>query len=85
MEMPLADARIDKGFKIFRPDLRLLRCRHRCTGRKGNTLPADIVELNKKAFIWAIKKFRAKNPDILFYRLQWLWGGDMVDTVLAPF
>ena len=41
---------------------------------KCTMLPADIEEQNKNAFISAIKEFRYKNPDVLFYWLQWFRG-----------
>jgi hypothetical protein len=68
----------DMGFKMFKFDFAYFDAA--TATAKENTLPADIVELNKRAFIQAIKKFRAKNPDILFIGFNG-FGGDMDDTV----
>jgi len=50
---------------------------------KATTLPNEIEELNKQAFIQAIKKFRYKNPDIIFVGYNG-FGGDIGNTV-TPF
>ena len=71
----------DKGFKMFKFDFAYFDAA--TAAAKGNTLPAEIEELNKKAFIQAIKKFRAKNPDILFIGYNG-FGGDM-DNTTTPF
>jgi len=68
----------DMGFKMFKFDFAYFDAA--TAAAKGNTLPAEIVELNKRAFIQTIKKFRAKNPDILFIGFNG-FGGDMDDTV----
>jgi hypothetical protein len=68
----------DMGFKMFKFDFAYFDAA--TDTAKKNTLPADIVELNKTAFIQAIKKFRAKNPDVLFIGYNG-FGGDMDDTV----
>jgi hypothetical protein len=68
----------DMGFKMFKFDFAYFDAATAMA--KGNTLPADIMELNKRAFIQAIKKFRAKNPDVLFIGFNG-FGGDMDDTV----
>ena len=49
---------------------------------KATTLPAEIEELNKRAFIQAIKTFRAKNPEVLFIGYNG-FGGDMENTTTA--
>jgi hypothetical protein len=68
----------DMGFKVFKFDFAYFDAA--TDTAKKNTLPANIVELNKTAFIQAIKKFRAKNHDILFIGYNG-FGGDMDDTV----
>jgi hypothetical protein len=71
----------DKGFKLFKFDFAYFDAA--TAAAKGNTLPDEIVELNKRAFIHAIKTFRAKNPGILFIGYNG-FGGDMDDTI-KPF
>ena len=71
----------DKGFKMFKFDFAYFDAAAAAT--KENTLPADIVELNKTAFMQAIKKFRAKNPEIIFIGYNG-FGGDM-DNTTTPF
>jgi hypothetical protein len=71
----------DKGFKMFKFDFAYFDAATAAT--KGNTLPAEIEELNKRVFIEAIKKFRAKNPDVLFIGFNG-FGGDM-DNTTTPF
>jgi hypothetical protein len=71
----------DKGFKMFKFDFAYFDAA--TAAAKENTLPAEIVELNKRAFIQAIKKFRAKNPDVLFIGFNG-FGGDM-DNTTTPF
>ncbi len=71
----------DMGFKIFKFDFAYFDAASATA--KGNTLPAEIEELNKKAFIQAIKKFRVKNPDIIFTGYNG-FGGDMENTT-TPF
>jgi hypothetical protein len=71
----------DQGFKMFKFDFAYFDAA--TAAAKGNTLPAEIVELNKTAFIQAIKRFRAKNPEILFIGYNG-FGGDM-DNTTTPF
>ena len=71
----------DKGFKMFKFDFAYFNAASATA--KGNTLPAEIEELNKAAFIQAIKKFRAKNPGIIFIGYNG-FGGDM-DNTTTPF
>ena len=71
----------DMGFKMFKFDFAYFDAA--TASAKGNTLPAEIEERNKTAFIQAIKKFRAKNPEILFIGYNG-FGGDMENTT-APF
>jgi hypothetical protein len=71
----------DKGFKMFKFDFAYFDAA--TATAKENTLPAEIEELNKTAFIQAIKKFRAKNPDIIFIGYNG-FGGDM-DNTTTPF
>ena len=71
----------DKGFKMFKFDFAYFDAA--TATAKGNTLPAEIEELNKRAFIQAIKKFRSKNPDVLFIGYNG-FGGDM-DNTTTPF
>ncbi len=70
----------DKGFKMFKFDFAYFDAA--TAAAKGNTLPAEIVELNKSAFIQAIKKFRSKNPDMMFIGFNG-FGGDMDNTTTA--
>ncbi len=71
----------DMGFKMFKFDFAYFDAA--TDSAKKNTLPEEIKELNKAAFIQAIKAFRAKNPDILFIGFNG-FGGDMDNTV-TPF
>ena len=71
----------DQGFKMFKFDFAYFNAASATA--KGNTLPAEIEELNKTAFIQAIKKFRAKNPGIIFIGYNG-FGGDM-DNTTTPF
>ena len=71
----------DMGFKMFKFDFAYFDAA--TDTAKGNTLPAVIEELNKTAFIQAIKKFRAKNPEIVFIGYNG-FGGDM-DNTTTPF
>jgi hypothetical protein len=71
----------DQGFKMFKFDFAYFDAASATA--KGNTLPAEIEELNKTAFIQAIKKFRARNPDIIFIGYNG-FGGDM-DNTTTPF
>jgi len=71
----------DQGFKMFKFDFAYFDAA--TAAAKANTLPAEIEELNKKAFIQAIKRFRAKNPDIIFIGFNG-FGGDMENTI-TPF
>jgi len=68
----------DQGFKMFKFDFAYFDAA--TDNAKRNTLPAEIMELNKTAFIQAIKQFRANNPDVLFIGYNG-FGGDMDDTV----
>jgi hypothetical protein len=71
----------DMGFKMFKFDFAYFDAA--TDSAKRNTLPEEIKELNKTAFIQAIKAFRAKNPEILFIGFNG-FGGDMDNTV-TPF
>ena len=71
----------DMGFKMFKFDFAYFDAA--TASARGNTLPAEIEALNKAAFIQAIKKFRAKNPEIIFIGYNG-FGGDMENTT-APF
>jgi hypothetical protein len=71
----------DMGFKMFKFDFAYFDAA--TASARGNTLPAEIEELNKAAFIQAIKKFRAKNPETIFIGYNG-FGGDMENTT-APF
>src|SRR6266404_2728117 len=71
----------DKGFRMFKFDFAYFDAA--TASAKGNTLPAEIEALNKTAFIQAIKKFRGKNPEILFIGYNG-FGGDM-DNTTTPF
>jgi hypothetical protein len=71
----------DMGFRAFKFDFAYFNAA--TDDAQRHTLPADIEELNKRAFIQAIKKFRAKNPEVIFIGYNG-FGGDMDDTV-TPF
>jgi hypothetical protein len=71
----------EQGLKMFKFDFAYFNAASATA--KGNTLPAEIEELNKTAFIQAIKKFRAKNPGIIFIGYNG-FGGDM-DNTTTPF
>jgi len=71
----------DMGFKMFKFDFAYFDAA--TASARGNTLPAEIEALNKAAFIQAIKKFRAKNPEIIFIGYNG-FGGDMENTT-TPF
>jgi hypothetical protein len=71
----------DQGFKMFKFDFAYFDAA--TAAAKRNTLPADIEELNKAAFRQAIKKFRSRNPDVIFIGYNG-FGGDMENTV-TPF
>lgn len=71
----------DMGFKMFKFDFAYFNAA--TDTAKGNTLPAEIEELNKTAFMQAIKRFRAKNPEIIFIGFNG-FGGDM-DNTTTPF
>ena len=71
----------DKGFRMFKFDFAYFDAATAVA--KRNTLPAEIEELNKTAFMQAIKKFRAKNPGVIFIGYNG-FGGDMDNTV-TPF
>lgn len=71
----------DMGFRVFKFDFAYFDA---ATDEAKRTIsPADIEELNKQAFIQAIKKFRGKNPEVIFIGYNG-FGGDMDDTV-TPF
>jgi hypothetical protein len=71
----------DMGFGVFKFDFAYFDAASDYA--KGTMLPADIEEANKRAFIQAVKKFRAKNPHIIFIGYNG-FGGDMENTV-TPF
>jgi len=71
----------DMGFRVFKFDFAYFDAAS--DDAKRNTLPAEIEELNKRAFIQAIKKFRTKNPEVIFIAYNG-FGGDMDDTI-TPF
>ena len=71
----------DKGFRVFKFDFAYFNAA--TDHAKSTMLPTEIEEANKKAFIQAIKKFRIKNPDIIFIGYNG-FGGDMENTV-TPF
>lgn len=72
---------VNMGFKMFKFDFAYFDAATSLA--KQNFLPEEIVELNKKAFISAIKLFRAKNPGIIFIGFNG-FGGDM-DNTITPF
>lgn len=71
----------DMGFKLFKFDFAYFNAA--TDAAKATTLPYDIEELNKRAFIQAIKTFRVKNPDVAFIGFNG-FGGDM-DNTITPF
>ncbi|SHE99338.1 alpha-galactosidase [Dysgonomonas macrotermitis] len=71
----------DKGFGVFKFDFAYFNAASDYA--KSSMLPADIEEANKRVFIQAIKKFRAKNPNVIFIGYNG-FGRDMENTV-TPF
>ena len=71
----------DMGFGVFKFDFAYFDAAS--VYAKSTMLPADIEEANKEAFIRAVKKFRIKNPDVIFVGYNG-FGGDMENTV-TPF
>ncbi|WP_418213761.1 hypothetical protein [Bacteroides difficilis] len=71
----------DMGFRVFKFDFAYFDAASDCA--KATMLPTKIIEANKQAFIKAIKKFRIKNPEVIFIAYNG-FGGDMENTV-APF
>lgn len=71
----------DKGFGVFKFDFAYFDAA--TDAAKATLLPAEIIEANKTAFIQAIKKFRTKNPNVIFIGYNG-FGGEMENTV-APF
>lgn len=70
----------DKGFKVFKFDFAYFDAASAYA--KNTMLPSDIEEANKRAFIQAVKKFRVKNPEIIFIGYNG-FGGDMENTVMT--
>ena len=71
----------DMGVRMFKFDFAYFDAATEAA--KRNTLAADIEEMNKRTFIQAIKKFRTKNPEVIFIAYNG-FGGDMENTV-TPF
>lgn len=71
----------DKGIGVFKFDFAYFDAAS--DAAKATMLPAEIIEANKLAFIQAVKKFRAKNPNVIFIGYNG-FGGDMENTV-TPF
>lgn len=71
----------DKGFGVFKFDFAYFDAASDYV--KSTMLAADIEEANKRAFIQALKNFRAKNPNVKFIGYNG-FGGDMENTI-TPF
>ena len=71
----------DMGFGVFKFDFAYFEAA--TDDAKATMLPTEIIEANKQAFIRAVKKFRIKNPNVIFIAYNG-FGGDMENTV-TPF
>lgn len=71
----------DRGFRIFKFDFAYFDAA--TDAAKSKFSPEEIEERNKSAFIQAVKKFRLKNPEVIFIGYNG-FGGDMENTV-EPF
>lgn len=72
---------VDQGIGVFKFDFAYFEAA--TDAAKRTMLQTEIEEANKRAFIQAVKKFRAKNPDVLFIAYNG-FGGEMENTI-APF
>lgn len=70
----------DMGFGVFKFDFAYFDAASDYA--KATMLPTEIVEANKQAFIRAVKKFRAKNPNVVFIAYNG-FGGDMENTTTS--